>query len=353
MSRPVVHLIFWLTYYLVRVLIEYLWVKSAILTLAPGALLAGSFLAAFFYLLPEMIVAYFLLYYALDKLLLVSRDRLFRLLEVLIVLCVGIYSVRLMAHNLVAPIAYQGQLPISPVFEVQRILLILVDMGLSSGLLIAIEYIHRQFKYNEREKNLIREKLSTELQLLRNQIHPHFLFNTLNNIYALTRKKSDRAPEVVMKLSELLSFMLYKSGEETISIGEEIRVLEDYIELEKIRYDHRLSVEFKQEIDDLSQPIIPLLLLPLVENAFKYGISDSRFDSFIYIQLSVHGSWLRFIVKNSIETSGTETQAGNLGLYATQRQLELTYKEHRLLREADNQTFRIQLDINLRSYGKI
>lgn len=143
--------------------------------------------------------------------------------------------------------------------------------------------------------------MNTELQMLRNQINPHFLFNTLNNIYALTRKKSDKAPEVVMKLSELLSFMLYKSRVDTITLQEEIRVLEDYIELERIRYNERLTVSFTKQIDDPSQRIIPLLFLPLVENAFKHGVSESRFDSFVHIDLKLKDGFLNFSIENSVE----------------------------------------------------
>ena len=116
-----------------------------------------------------------------------------------------------------------------------------MDIGFASGTAIIIKQVRLQLHEKEKEKNLIRQKLETELKFLRNQTHPHFLFNTLNNIYALARKKSDETPEVVMKLSKLLRFMLYESSKASIKIGDEIKILDDYIELERIRHDGRLT----------------------------------------------------------------------------------------------------------------
>lgn len=353
MKKLPIHITYWFLYLSLKILIEYLWVKAVITTIPANELAGGSVLAGILYLIPEILFAYYLLNIGLDRVLKNGRYRFFYFLEIVLLLCVTIYSMRLIAHGLVAPYAYQNQLPLTPILGFQRVLLLLVDIIFSAGLLIAIEFGMRQLEYKDREKELIREKMNTELQMLRNQINPHFLFNTLNNIYALTRKKSDKAPEVVMKLSELLSFMLYKSSVDTITLQEEIRVLEDYIELEKIRYNDRLTVSFTKQIDDPSQRIIPLLFLPLVENAFKHGVSESRFDSFVHIDLKLKDGFLNFSIENSVEQKGTEIQYGNIGLYNTRRQLELTYHEHHLQQQTLMDAFRIHLDLNLLSYGKI
>lgn len=353
MKKYPIHITYWFLYLSLKILIEYLWVKAVITTIPAPELALGSVIAGILYLIPQILFAYYLLHVGLDKVFKKGRFQFFYFLEILLVLCVTIYSMRLIAHGLVAPYAYNNQLPLTPVLGFQRVLLLLVDIVFSAGLLIAIEFGMRQLEFKEREKELIREKMNAELQMLRNQINPHFLFNTLNNIYALTRKKSDKAPEVVMKLAELLSFMLYKSSVDTITIQEEIRVLEDYIELEKIRYSERLSVSFTKQIDDPSQRIIPLLFLPLVENAFKHGVSETRFDSYVRIDLKVNNGLLNFSIENSLEEKGTELQFGKIGLYNTQRQLELTYHEHTLQQHATTDAFRIQLDLNLLSYGKI
>ena len=198
----------------------------------------------------------------------------------------------------------------------------------------------------------MKEKLETELKFLRNQVNPHFLFNTLNNIYALTRKKSDKAPEVVMKLSELLSFMLYESGKESITLAEEIKILEDYIELERIRYNERLSVEFHKDLDDTSQAIAPLLLLPLVENAFKHGVSETRFDSFVRINMELKNAQFRFHIENTMPNGKTVNGSHNIGLNNIRRQLELMYKHHEFTVKPQPTSFCVEMNINLDSYGK-
>lgn len=189
--------------------------------------------------------------------------------------------------------------------------------------------------------------------MLKSQLNPHFLFNTLNNIYALTRKKSDLAPEVVLKLSELLSFMLYESGTDTIPIEKEIKFLEDYIDLQKIRYTDELSVVFNKHIDQPTQPIAPLLLLPLVENAFKHGASENHFDSFIHIDLTVKDGQLNFSIQNSFEKNLNGTQTNSIGLHHTTRQLELMYATQQLSISNENDVFNVELTVNLNSYGKI
>jgi LytS/YehU family sensor histidine kinase len=227
----------------------------------------------------------------------------------------------------------------------------MVEAAFPTGVLMAIQFIHSQLDAKEREKNLLKEKLTTELKLLKSQLNPHFLFNTLNNIYALTRRKSDDAPEVVMKLSDLLSFMLYESGNDIISVEREIKFLQDYISLQKIRYTDSLSVVFNKEIDYPSQPIAPLLLLPLVENAFKHGVSETTGRPFVDIHLSVQQRQLIFIVKNSAELAPTsQSIKENIGLTNLRRQLELLYKEFNLTVLPGISDFTATLKLNLASH---
>ncbi|MGB3528889.1 MAG: histidine kinase, partial [Saprospiraceae bacterium] len=193
----------------------------------------------------------------------------------------------------------------------------------------------------------LRKKLETELQFLKSQTNPHFLFNTLNNIYALARKKSDATADVVMKLSKLLRFMLYESQKKYISISDEIQVLDDFIELEKIRYGEKLQLNFKKSIDNESHPIAPLILLPFVENAFKHGASESRFDPFINIDLKLDHSMLCFKIENSNSQDYATIKSENIGLNNIRRQLELLYPEHKLEIDNKNNTFSVSLKINL------
>lgn len=122
------------------------------------------------------------------------------------------------------------------------------------------------------------------MNYLKSQTNPHFLFNTLNNIYSLARDKSDLAPESILRLSKILRFMLYETGGDYICIDQEIKIISDYIALEKLRYDDSLRVSFQQAVD-LKQPLPPLLLIPLVENAFKHGVSETIHQPFVEIHL--------------------------------------------------------------------
>ncbi len=228
----------------------------------------------------------------------------------------------------------------------------IMDIGFVSGTAIVIKQIRQQSRRAKVEQLLIREKLETELKYLRNQTNPHFLFNTLNNIYALARKKSDETADVVMKLSKLLRFMLYDTAKPLITIREEIKMLEDYIDLEKIRYNDKLTLSFLKDINDAKEFISPLLLLPFVENAFKHGASESRFASFIDIEIKVHDSILKFTVKNTKESNCQKCEGTPIGLNNVKRQLELLYKDHDLQVLNETSIFIVLLTINLKSYAK-
>ncbi len=190
-----------------------------------------------------------------------------------------------------------------------------------------------------------------ELNYLRSQTNPHFLFNTLNNIYSLTRDKSDLAQEAVLRLSKLLRFMLYETKGDFISIERELKIISDYIALEKLRYDESLHVNFNYDIEDMKQALPPLLLIPLVENAFKHGASETRVNPFVDVHLSINNRQLKFLVKNS--TGSVNAEPGmkeNIGLSNLRRQLELLYKEYSLNIEHNNSIFTAILKINLASH---
>jgi LytS/YehU family sensor histidine kinase len=145
--------------------------------------------------------------------------------------------------------------------------------------------------------------------------------------------------------------MLYETGGRYISIEQEIKIIQDYIELEKLRYDESLQVNFKYEVDDMKRQLPPLLLIPLVENAFKHGVSETRTDPFINIQLSVHNDLLRMEIKNSTGKSQTElTIKENIGLTNLRRQLELLYKDYNLSVQPGESEFGVNLFINLVSH---
>jgi len=206
-------------------------------------------------------------------------------------------------------------------------------------------------KLKSAEQQLRIEKQEAELNYLRSQTNPHFLFNTLNNIYSLARAKSDLAPESILRLSKILRFMLYETSGAFIPIEQELKIINDYIALEGLRYDESLHVNFSHDVEDMKQAVPPLLLIPLVENAYKHGVSETRGHPFVTIHLSVKQRQLTFTVKNSAEVAAP---AGgiqeNIGLSNLRRQLQLLYTDYSLTVAQADATFTATLKINLASH---
>jgi two-component system, LytTR family, sensor kinase len=206
--------------------------------------------------------------------------------------------------------------------------------GFTTGVKLSKDWIQNQQLMKEKEK----QYLETELNFLKTQIHPHFFFNTLNNLYSLTLKKSDLAPEVVLKLSALMSYMLYESNAPRVSLNKEISYLQNYLDLEKLRFGQRLVVHFEMEgqIDEVS--ILPMILILFVENSFKHGVKNNINKIIIEISLKVEGAFLFFKIKNPIGENIASENTG-IGLKNARRRLELLYgKNYQLdISEKDNE----------------
>lgn len=214
-----------------------------------------------------------------------------------------------------------------------------------------IRHIYNYVKLRQAEQQLRIEKQEAELNYLRSQTNPHFLFNTLNNIYSLARDKSDIAPESILRLSKILRFMLYETGGNFISVEQELKIISDYIALEKLRYDESLRINFNYDVEDMKQALPPLLLIPLVENAFKHGVSETRSRPFVDIHLSINKRQLTLTVKNSTEISSGEGEVKeHIGLSNLRRQLELLYKDYSLSVQQGKSDFTSILKINLASH---
>jgi LytS/YehU family sensor histidine kinase len=188
---------------------------------------------------------------------------------------------------------------------------------------LALDWIKQKEFLSETNEML----LENELKYLRSQIQPHFFFNTLNNLYSLTIDKSDKAPNLILKLSDLMKYFLYETGKEFQILENEISHIKDYIEIEKLRYDENLKVSFNIIGKTKNTIIKPLILIPLVENAFKHGARNSTKNSYITIQLESTKNSLNFKVENSFEnsTKKIKEQIGGIGLTNLKKRLELNY----------------------------
>ncbi len=192
-----------------------------------------------------------------------------------------------------------------------------------------IIFIFRKLHLNElQKKEADKQRMIAEVNLLKSQIQPHFLFNTLNNLYGLALSSSVNTADSIMRLSKIMEYMLYNSEKEQVSLDLEMQYIRDYIELEKLRYGKRLQVSW--DIDDslLDKLIAPLLLFPFIENAFKHGSGRDESDTWISVSLQREEAAIVYIVVNSISSSEEAGRAGNgkgYGLQNLHRRLDLTY----------------------------
>ena len=210
------------------------------------------------------------------------------------------------------------------VYSFRRILYTLTDLLPAVGLASAAKLLKGSVLFRKKEAALQQEKQAAELRFLKAQAHPHFLFNTLNNLYGLVRRNDPQSADYILKLSEVVRYILQECSSDRIPIEREIKVLQDYLALEELRYTERLGVAFEMEVHDLKQTIPPLILLPFVENAFKHGVSQTRENAFVDIKLAVTPARLHFRVSNSFDPEEQEQEAG-IGLENVRRQLELIY----------------------------
>jgi Histidine kinase len=193
---------------------------------------------------------------------------------------------------------------------------------------------------------LEKQKAELELKLLKAQLNPHFLFNTLNNIYALSLLQSPQTPEAIARLSEILDYVLYRCNTDRLPLSSEIAFIENYMALEKLRYGDRLEVVLIKKLPhDL--PIAPMILLTLVENAFKHGASEDTGTPRIEVDLATTNSQIICQVSNQYNENQTDRQGGKIGLANIRQQLELLYGPHYDLRtEANEGIFKVFLQIN-------
>lgn len=211
--------------------------------------------------------------------------------------------------------------------------------------------VTEQWYTNEKQrKEMENQKLTAELSFLKSQINPHFFFNTLNSIYSLAISKSDKTPEAIIKLSELMRFIIYESEKEFVMLRRELDYINNYVELQKLRLMANITVNYKIEGDVNDIKIEPLILLPFIENAFKHGI-DSIKKCVINILVKVSNSELVLIVENPViklnNLQASETQG--IGLANSKKRLELIYgHNHTLNITQTNDTFKVELNIIFR-----
>lgn len=304
-----------------------------------------SYLATISELPLLMLAVYFNLYYLLPKFFITKRYVPYLLMTAgsYLIIAFGIravfyYGLHEVYNHAGRPVSYFD------LYYLGRIML----LGISPLLIIStvIKLGKISYQHQKRTQELQKEKLDAELKFLKAQIHPHFLFNTLNNIYSLALKKSDKAPQMLLKLSELMSYMLYDTQENKIALDKEIKHIQNYIELEKLRHGDRLNISFTVSGSAASKYIAPLVLMPFVENAFKHGVSQNIDNAWITIGLVINDDDLVVKVENSQNMTTVYKENNGIGLINVKRRLNLVYPDHHDLR-TEKETDRYSVDLRL------
>jgi LytS/YehU family sensor histidine kinase len=249
-----------------------------------------------------------------------------------------------------------GRITLFPDYRKVITLLPWLNGMMVAGILVSLELYRFWSRREQANQQLARETLAISLQVLKAQVHPHFLFNTLNNIYSLTLRKSPVAPHMVQELLDLLHYMVQECNTPTVLLAQEIQFIRNYIALEKRRYGPRLRVQVNIQSDSDAQQIEPLLLISFVENAFKHGAAKQVGQSLIELTLLVTNNQLTFSVYNSVDLSHAlySPRAAGIGLANVQKRLSLLYPNaHSLLISHAPGRFTVELTLQLKPQTRL
>lgn len=219
----------------------------------------------------------------------------------------------------------------------------------SQYLVISFLLYALQERYSQRKliSEIEVEKLNAEVKYLKAQINPHFLFNTLNNLYALSLEKSDQAPETILMLSKMMDYMLYETSESKVSLQKEIENIENYIGLERIRQGNQAIIEYSVFGQPEEKKIVPLILLPIIENAFKHGISQLIHGAWVRIKINILPDQLELEAENNYKKK-TEDKNHGIGLSNLKKQLDVFYPgRHELIVRDDGEVYQCRLKLGL------
>ncbi|CAM1343023.1 sensor histidine kinase [Tenacibaculum amylolyticum] len=211
-------------------------------------------------------------------------------------------------------------------------------------LVLSIAWLVMQLKSLIDIKN---EQKKNELLHLKSQVNPHFFFNTLNNLYGLVKKDTDKAQQLILTLSDMMRYSIYEGEKKLVSLADEITFIENYIHIHTSRYHKKTQISFQKNIDQPDYKIVPLLFINLVENAFKHGVENLCEDAFINIQITAQEQQLTFVIENNVDPSYMSETEG-IGLKNLKRRLELIYpNNHKFSQQKKDTLFTATLNINL------
>jgi two-component system, LytTR family, sensor kinase len=305
-----------------------------------------AFVEELTYLPGRMAFTYYTMYFLLPQFLLPGKYWHFAVWLLVGSIVMGLEQ-RYVSYNILYPLYYPEALN-SPFFYVPKIIKMFAMTYPVTFVAVAIKLLKYWYANKQAQQILAQEKLQAELQFLKTQIHPHFLFNTLNNLYALTLKKSDKAPEMVLKLSELINYMLYECTSNEVPLAKEIKFIRSYVDIEKMRYGDKLDIDIRVSGEVGDRKIAPLILLPFVENCFKHGASETLQQSWVKVSIDAQPHVLIIKVENSKSSdNGTPGRKEGIGIQNVKRRLDLLYDgNHELKIINGEETFLVVLTLS-------
>jgi two-component system, LytTR family, sensor kinase len=293
----------------------------------------------------KVLFTYFVLYFLLPRFILKGQYVSFAVIFLFSSFVAGLAQ-RFVAYQIDFPLFYPQYLK-DPFFFFPKIIKTFVGIYPVVFTAVTIKLLKYWYADKQAQQILTKEKLEAELKFLKTQIHPHFLFNTLNNLYALTLKKSEKAPEMVLKLSELINYMLYECTADEVPLRKEIKFIQNYIAIEKMRYGDKLEVDVRMTGDQLDSKIAPMVILPFVENCFKHGVSEELQQAWVTVQLEVSTDLIIIKVENSKVPGMANHHGTGIGIQNVKRRLALLYPGRHELKILDGEeTFLVILSIH-------
>lgn len=336
------HLLFWITwclYFALTYLVPFSWVpawdlngrmpqieKYGIVVSCLRILMNSSLMT-----IVHMALVYGIIYYFLPQYLSKSKNRIgitaLLIVFVIIIACFN-YLNFLMTFSISTRMGYFEKMPdanyIIPIWIRQ----IVFNYPTIVGFAVAIKLLKRWYLKQKETEQLVREKINAELQLLKAQVHPHFLFNTLNNIYSFILNGSDKAPEMIKKLSSLLHYILNDCNRQRVPLDKELSMIQDYIALEQIRYGDRLNLSLHIQGTAKDKMISPLMLIPFIENSFKHGTSRMLTHPWVRLHIQIEKDFLEFkLTNNKPEHNNELAGKKGIGLNNVKKRLQLLYPE--------------------------
>lgn len=292
-----------------------------------------------------ILVTYFILYYLIPRYSTNKKrwELTIWILAILVFIGVGLRYYR---YYIITPILEPGSVVPPDIFAFGRILGEIFSWMAVMCMAIAIKLIKTKNRLQQQNEELLAEKRNAELSFLKAQMHPHFLFNTLNTLYSEAIKSGSRSEQIVLRLSNLMRFILEECNKPMITLNKEIKVIEDYVELEKIRHGSRLRVDFKCDIRDPTILISPLLLLPFVENSFKHTLANQPGIIPIEISVTMEGGYVHLRVENEVIKNAQPTApAHGLGIKNVRKQLELLFPRNFKLEISEGDKYIVNLSV--------